>query len=167
MSIIDEANPSRQDRITGPLELFRGLKLDKEEVNMYKGLARRKASYQMLGYTSTSRNKGEAIKFAIEDVQPDQSPVIFRIRMQNESGKYMFSMDSEAYSMYPEEEEVLIQQGLPFTVMAVEEREDTESQSKYTEILIDTSESLIFKKRVFELIRILASFAIFNLGSLY
>ena len=68
MTIIDEANPSRQDRITGPFELFRGLKLDKEEVNMYKGLARIKASYQMLGYTSTSRNKREAIKFAIEDV---------------------------------------------------------------------------------------------------
>ena len=65
--------------------------------------------------------------------------------MENESGKYFFCMDSETYTMYPEEEEVLIQQGLPFTVMTVEEREDPESQSKYTEILIHTSESIIFK----------------------
>ena len=68
MSIIDDANINRNDRIEGPFEVFRGTKFTKEEVDMYRGLARRKASYQMLGYTSTSRNKREAIKFAIEDV---------------------------------------------------------------------------------------------------
>ena len=108
MSIIDEANVNREDRMKGPFELFRGLKSTKEEVDMYRGLARRKASYQMLGYTSTSRNQREAIKFAVDDVKPDEVSVVFRIRMENESGKYLFSLDSEDYTMYPEEEEVLI-----------------------------------------------------------
>ena len=43
-------------------------------------------------------------------------PVIFRINLENETGKYFFFMDTDEYTMYPEEKEVLIQQGLPFTV---------------------------------------------------
>ena len=85
-------------------------------------------------------------------MKPDEAAVIFRIRLENESGKYLFNMDSESYTMYPEEEEVLLQQGLPFTVMAVEEMEDAESQNKYSEIQIYTSESLIFKRKLPELL---------------
>lgn len=43
--------------------------------------------------------------------------------------------------MFPEENEVLIQQGLPFQVEAVEEKQD--SGEKYTEIVIKTSETKI------------------------
>ena len=62
----------------------------------------------MLGYTSTSRKQSEAVKFAIEDVKEGETPVVFRINLENETGKYMFHMNSEEYSMYPEEDEVLI-----------------------------------------------------------
>ena len=76
---------------------------------MYQSMAEKKANYQMLGYTSTSKRHSEALKFATEDVPEGQTPVLFRIDLENETGRYLFNMNSEEYTMYPEEEEVLIQ----------------------------------------------------------
>ena len=103
----------------------------------------------------------------MKDLKPGFVPVVFRIRFENETGQYYFKMNSEKYSMYPEEAEVLIQQGLPFRVLAVEEKEDVSSHTKFTEILIHTSESFIFRKRLFEGTRIAAPFVIGKLIGFY
>ena len=88
----------------------------------------------MAGYTSSTKDCSVAESFALEnfksfayedalegtitDVIDSKYPVIFEIHFNSEEG--LFKM-SEEYSAYPEEGEVLIQDGLTYTVIGKEE----------------------------------------------
>lgn len=38
--------------------------------------------------------------------------ILLKINIKNESGKHYFSLDSESYTPYPDEQEILLQAGL-------------------------------------------------------
>ena len=56
--------------------------------------------------------------------------------------------------LWPEEQEVLIQQGLPFNIHQVTELQDQTSGAKYIQIEMETSERLIDEKNFFEFLRV-------------
>ena len=63
------------------------------------------------GYSSTTKKEHIAKKFAaISELtgDDDQVPVLLEITMKNESGKHYFSLDSNCYSKYPSEQEILL-----------------------------------------------------------
>ena len=64
------------------------------------------------GYSSTTQKQYIARQFAT--ISDDSIPVLLEISMKNESGKHYFSLDTQDYSNYPEEQEILLQAGLIF-----------------------------------------------------
>ena len=59
--------------------------------------------------------------------------------MKNESGKHYFSLDTQDYSNYPEEQEILLQAGLIF------EFESKEETADLTIVKLKSSEALVKK----------------------
>ena len=85
----------------------------------------------LVGYISTSENPKVAQHFALNEVITDRVPVIFEIDFRGVYG--LFKM-SEGYSAYPEEAEVLIQDGLEYMVTGNTEEEHESSGQKYRSI---------------------------------
>ena len=69
----------------------------------------------------------DALEGIITDVIDNKWPVIFEIHFNSQEG--LFRM-SEGYSAYPEEDEVLIQDGLMYSVIAKEEIKLARNYSK-------------------------------------
>ena len=69
----------------------------------------------------------DALDTIITNVIDKMYPVIFEIHFNSEEG--LFKM-SEGYSAYPEEDEVLIQDGLTYTVIGNEEVRLAKNYSK-------------------------------------
>ena len=72
------------------------------------------------GFTSTTRSRETAMDFAIgklaeEDVNPEKCPVLVEIVIEGDN--QLFSLYSEEYSAYSYEEEVLLQDGVEYTVI--------------------------------------------------
>lgn len=122
--IIHYANLQRKDKLSD-CTLYRGLSMEDKEIESYKV----NENVYLEGYTSSTKEFSVAEKFALENFQsfpyydalegtiPDvidnRWPVIFEISFNSQKG--LFNM-SEGYSAYPEEGEVLIQDGLMYTV---------------------------------------------------
>ena len=68
----------------------------------------------LTGYTSSSENKHVALSFAFHDLSPTEVPVLIKITFRCKRG--YFKMTKE-YTAYPEEEEVLIQDGLKYRII--------------------------------------------------
>lgn len=105
------ANRSCTNKINGKSTLYRGLKMSQLEIDTYVVGSRQ----NLTGYISSSLDRLAAMRFAIEDVQGDQIPVLFEISFDGDKG--LFQM-SEGYSAYPDECEVLIQDGLQYRVVS-------------------------------------------------
>lgn len=62
------------------------------------------------GFTSTSKSKEAALKFAMDDIMNAQNAgkvaIIFEIQLIGEN--QYFSLNSEEYSAYPDEQEIVI-----------------------------------------------------------
>ena len=80
------------------------------------------------GYTSTSRDINVALKFAFTDCRETETPIVYKIHFET----YKFHFDLNQLSAYPEEEEVLIQDGLAYAITKIENK--TENGQEYTEI---------------------------------
>ena len=95
----------------------------------------------MDGYSSTSLNKSVARKFAY--LTDESIPVLLSITIKNESGKHYFSLDTTEFTNYPEEKEILLQAGLIFQFVSIEQGLDI------TIINLKTSEAMIrnFKRK--------------------
>ena len=101
--IIFSANKKRTDgmRLTNTV-LYRGLRMD---INTVRNNFQENSIINLLGYTSTSKNFGKALSFALEDDSPDKVPVVFIIYFRKKSG--LIELTSQ-FSAYPNEEEVLV-----------------------------------------------------------
>ena len=64
------------------------------------------------GYRSTSLDESVARRFAILGETDQLDMVLFKIELENKKGKYHFCLDREDYSLYPSENEVLLQAGI-------------------------------------------------------
>ena len=110
--IIYFANQTRKDKISGLINLYRGLKLDLNEIEMYQV----ESNVNLTGYTSSTTNPNVAIEFALDNPQQNLLPVVFHIEFVSQVG--LFQMSKE-YTAYPDEDEILIQDGLQYRVKSV------------------------------------------------
>ena len=73
-----------------------------------------------------------AKKFALENVKEGMISVVYEINFKKENG--LFALTSE-YSAYPNEQEVLVQDGLEYSIMAIEDHEN--NNNPYTIIRLE------------------------------
>jgi hypothetical protein len=64
------------------------------------------------GYSSTSLSENVAASYTRVNLADDMKPVLLEIHMKNETNRLYFSLDSEKYSCYPDEKEILLQAGI-------------------------------------------------------
>ena len=69
------------------------------------------------GINSFSLNLTVALKFAFKDQAQDQTPVLFLLLHRNYLGTGSVMMNGEAYSSYPSEGEILLQEGRPVRIL--------------------------------------------------
>ena len=114
ISSANKNNGARKNPSAMVQTLYRGIKLKREELEVY----RTSKIINLLGYTSTSRCQQQAQIFAFEGLKTDQVPVVLQIEFEGHDG--IFEM-GEGFSAYPEEEEVLLQDGLEYSLQDVTE----------------------------------------------
>ena len=81
--------------------------------------------------------------------------------MKNESGKHYFSLDTNSYSNYPDEQEILLQAGLIF------EFESKHETADLTIIKLKSSESLVRRHNRKQSLLILTPFLVYFLTQVY
>ena len=81
-----------------------------------------------MGYTSTSQDSKVAYHFALKEPKPDTVAVVFEIEFNGDKGLFKLC---GGYSAYPEETEVLIQDGLQYQVTGHDEKCATDSDLMY------------------------------------
>ena len=86
--------------------------MSKQEVNSYQPGSR----IHLVGYTSTSKSRKSALKFAFKNLKEKELSVLYRIEFKGKTG--LFEMTSE-YTAFPVEEEVLVQDGLRYSIMSI------------------------------------------------
>ena len=102
--------------LKGTTVLYRGLSLEKNqlETRFQPG-----TTIHLLGYTSTSLRASIALNFAMKSFENGDSgnsvPVLFEIQFHEQRGLFKLST---GYTAYDGEEEVLVQDGLKYAVMA-------------------------------------------------
>ena len=90
--IIYFANMKRvTEKLYDTTKLCRGLKLMKEEVDCYKV----DDFVHLMGYTSTSMDAQVALRFALQEPNPETIPVVFEIQFKGDTG--LFKM-TQGYS---------------------------------------------------------------------
>ena len=99
---------------------YRGLTLPREELNdKYK--EGKKINIQ--GFTSTTLSMERGLNFCFSNLKPEEVsgriPVFFEITFKGDN--QFFYLNSDEYSSYPYEEEVLVQEGIMYLVNSVEE----------------------------------------------
>ena len=64
--------------------MFRGVKITTAEVEQFE----EGSTTNLLGYTSTSKDKQTALRFAYKYLKEDQTPVLFEIAFKGSSGLF-------------------------------------------------------------------------------
>lgn len=136
---LDIANRYRQDQIhsmfTKKFIVYRGLSLLPNDIKAYKecrdGLTDAKQTINLAGYNSTSQERDVAIGFALKNRDPRRTSVLLEIDLKEgtKSG-FCFVMNQECFTRFPEENEILLDDGIPFKVSSVSENEDFKRSGK-------------------------------------
>ncbi|CAF3827795.1 unnamed protein product [Rotaria sp. Silwood1] len=105
------------------LNVYRGVKLDKEEFDKLKENQGKLVSTN--GYLSTSQRKSLALSFAMKPTKRiDVIPVLFHIQCDiKQVNKNIIFADISEFSQYPHEEEVLFDLNACFIIESIEEQE--------------------------------------------
>ena len=82
----------------------------------------------LVGYTSTSKDKQTALNFAFTNYSDESTPVVFEIEFHGKKG--LFEMTDD-YTAYPGENEVLIQDGLKYQVITNQELNSTKYNKQF------------------------------------
>ena len=104
--------------------LYRGLKLTQEEVDVYVP----GQTTHLMGYTSTSEEMQVAMDFATQGRDDGRVPLVFEIEFRGSAGLFKLS---EGYSAYPNEAEILIQDGLQYFIKGHDEVTDENTGKQY------------------------------------
>lgn len=100
ISRVIEKSHLRKKTIQGAFNVYRGLSLPSGMIREWEN----SEAISLDGYSSTSMNKGIAKYFALEsDTSGGKQIVLLDILIQNESGKHYFSLDSQEFTLYPDE----------------------------------------------------------------
>jgi hypothetical protein len=92
------------DKVIGPFLCYRGLAAPREIIDLWRS----NKYIRLDGYASSSLNEITARKFALYAETDEKDMVLFKIRMQNETGKHYIALDRNDYTLYPEEQEILL-----------------------------------------------------------
>ena len=91
------------------------------------------STMNLLGYTSTSKDFDTALKFSYMDLKSDKVPVVFKIEFRGSQGLFQLTHGCTAY---PEEQEVLVQDGLTYRVVDNSDQSDPVTNKKYRQITL-------------------------------
>ena len=123
--IIHSANQNRvEDKLEKTTNLYRGVKLSAAEVDQYQ----EGAMINLLGYTSTSQDFSTAARFAFKHLKEEQIPVVFDITFKGSSGLFQLT---QGFTAYPNEKEVLVQDGLTYRVIDNSEHVHPDTNQKF------------------------------------
>ena len=103
--------------------LYRGVKLSSDQVEEMKSFVGK--SLHLRGFMSVTRNKDTALDFLNENPGPGEYKAL--IEMKYRSTGFMHFRMTNDYTLFPEEQEILLQDGAYFKVKEVSkthERED-------------------------------------------
>ena len=85
----------------------------------------------MRGFQSTSLNKNEALKFTFRNLRSNKLPVLFEIKFNGgKFDKFYFQLNNGDFTMFPQENEVLIYDGLKFLLEDVNQNAQEEYQGQ-------------------------------------
>ena len=91
-----------------------------DEIDLYKKNVGK--TMNLTRYTSTSLSKAIAIQFATSVKSDDVVPVIFQYHLaKGTKVGHNFFLNSGKFTLYPEEKEILLDDGHEFTVTSVDE----------------------------------------------
>ena len=96
--------------MTGVRTLYRGLKLSLDQIESYVV----GESVNLTGYVSSSPKKKIAMGFSLDGATDKNLAVLFEIEFTGEKGLFELT---EGFTAYPDEAEVLIQDGLKYRVI--------------------------------------------------
>ena len=99
--------------------LWRGAAMKQEWIEPY--LANVGQKVYLPGNTSCSRNASVALDFALGDDSSDKQAVLFVKLITNYFRPEGVMMNSEAYSSYPQEAEMLLKEGIYATILGYED----------------------------------------------
>lgn len=117
------------------MNLYRGTTLFKHEIPNYKNLVGREINFS--GFASTTSNKEVALDFATKYHTPDKVPAIFHICLcRGTKEAYSFRMNHPDFTEYPNEEEVLLDDGRPFKVLSVSLSEEKVNDKDKGQIIV-------------------------------
>ena len=101
--IIHSANEKSKNKLAGDRTLYRGIKLMQTEIDSFET----GKSYNLTGFTSTSRHRDIALGFALTDQTETFLPVLLEIQFSGQLGLLLIKNGA-----FDDEEEVLLQDGL-------------------------------------------------------
>ena len=106
----------------------------------------RESDYLIIdGYRSTSLKESVALNFASNAESDELDPVILKIRFENETSKYYICLDIPDYTMYTDEQEILLQAGLKAKVESYEIVNDNYGERTIINLYI--SDQMVVKEK--------------------
>jgi len=110
----DELNESKFEY----LDLYRGTSLTSSQIKQYEDHVVSGKRMSLFGYTGTSLIEDIALSFAKSDLNKDKHATLYHIKW-NKGLKFCWYYDDSAY---PEEKEVLLMDGMRFSVLSVSKK---------------------------------------------
>ena len=111
--------------------VVRGLKVREEDVqNWHQKIG---TKFKIPGFSSTSSNPAEAMNYCVlttEDQKKGLKPFLFVFLIA--ARQLLFHLDSEEYTAFPQEREVLLMEGTVVDVLGREELFSSRYQQDYT-----------------------------------
>ena len=95
------------------------MKLPNELIKEYEAIKDNDGFLELKGFTSTSFEKNIALGFMRRELNDKVVPVLFEIKELNDKGYNYFYLDSDQYSMFPKEKEVLLSTGSEFKIIDI------------------------------------------------
>ena len=91
----------------------------------YKDIKNKNEMLKLRGFTSTSLNKEISFSFMFTKLSKEDVPVLYQIHNLKEDGygglPAYFKLDSSDYSLFPQEQEVLLITGSVFKIIEISE----------------------------------------------
>lgn len=116
LSFIVHCGNKQNTDLSKEFTVYRGYQVDKEE---FEAKYKVGSSIHFQGFTSTTRNKDVALKYAADGYQEDKNHthlylVLAVLKMRG--NQQLFSLNTAELSAFPEEKEILLQDGVEYQV---------------------------------------------------
>ena len=124
--------------------VYRGLQTSQEELGRQFKLG---DTVNLLGFTSTSLSMERALGFATQGIglSSGAEKVAILLEITVRGAKQFFFLNSAEYSSYPYEQEVLLQEGIKYRVLAMDRmtfKQVVEGQEVETEVAVIKLEAI-------------------------